>query len=271
MTRQFIPAKLEDNPTLEEADPGYRHRLAALPYRRRLMLLEGSWDVGYEGLVYAGFDTTVHVIDAAPIPSEWRRIRSIDFGYRNAMVVQWWAITPDDEMILYREIYETGLLTSELGPRIKELSVVETEDGIGAEDIEATVADHDADGRAELSRIHSMETVGARKAIEDGIQVVETRLKIDERGRSGIYIMRGATVRIDPLLESESKPTSTLDEFALYHRPKTAGDKAEKELPLDLNNHGMDAMRYAAQYLAHTDTIVFEPSGHRGIAGSFPT
>lgn len=41
----FIPALLEDNPTLCEADPGYKANLLALPTVDRLRLLNGNWKV----------------------------------------------------------------------------------------------------------------------------------------------------------------------------------------------------------------------------------
>lgn len=41
----FIPAKLEDNPILERADPGYRANLLALPWIERERLLRGNWKI----------------------------------------------------------------------------------------------------------------------------------------------------------------------------------------------------------------------------------
>lgn len=41
----FIPANLQDNPTLVEGDPGYRANLLALPWVDRQRLLEGNWKV----------------------------------------------------------------------------------------------------------------------------------------------------------------------------------------------------------------------------------
>ena len=261
-TRQFIPAKLEDNPTLMESDPTYRDRLMALPYRLRMMLLEGSWDVGFEGLVYPEFDSTVHVIDPFPIPPEWRRIRSIDFGFNNPAVVQWWAVSPDDVMYLYRELYHSQVLNSRLGQMVHSLSVETTEDGqISAERFEATVADHDADGRAELSQNANMGTVAARKNVAEGIQEVAARLTIHpDTGKARLYIMRGCTVARDPRLAANKATQTTEEEFSVYIYPPGAGDRAEKEAPLKLHDHGMDAMRYAAQYLRSAETFIYEPN-----------
>ncbi|MCP5059593.1 MAG: hypothetical protein GY937_23050 [bacterium] len=262
-TRQFIPARLDDNPTLVNADPDYRVRLESLPYRLRMMFLEGSWDVGFEGLVYPEFDSAVHLVSPFPIPREWRRIRSIDFGFNNPCVVQWWAISPDDEMYLYREIYHSRILNSRLGPMIHVQSV-EPPDEEGQESgerIEATVADHDADGRAELSQNASIQTVAARKSVADGIREVSERLVVNpETGRPRLYIMRDCTVATDSRLDAEKRPTSTADEITAYQYPPGSGDKAEKEAPIKLHDHGMDAMRYACMYLQGAETLIYEPS-----------
>lgn len=41
----FIPAKLEDNPTMAKLDPNYRGNLLALPDVERKRLLEGNWNI----------------------------------------------------------------------------------------------------------------------------------------------------------------------------------------------------------------------------------
>ena len=42
-----------------------------------------------------------------------------------------------------------------------------------------------------------------------------------------------------------------MEEFTSYVWPKTFGNKSEKvaEAPLKINDHGMDAMRYAVMYV----------------------
>ena len=216
-SRNFIPARVTDNPTLLDADPGYIARLEALPARERCMLLDGRWDVSFDGLVYDNFDTTLHVVDRVDLPSEWTRIRSVDFGYNNPLVVQWWALSGDDEMVLYRELYATRQLVSDIGPLVRDLSE--------GERIAATVADHAAENRAELEQ-HGNRTVPATKTI---------------------YLFRDCTLRRDPHLASSGRPTSTQDEFAVYQYPTDAGGSLG-EKPLDMDNHGMDAMRYAVMY-----------------------
>ncbi len=61
----FIPASLEDNPRLMEADPGYRANLMALTTVERERLLKGNWKIRPAAGLYFRRDwVTVH--DAAP-------------------------------------------------------------------------------------------------------------------------------------------------------------------------------------------------------------
>jgi hypothetical protein len=63
-SRPFVPALLVDNPSVD-AD-SYRLSLAQLDHTTRQQLEHGVWVRDAGGLVYAGFDETRNVIDAAP-------------------------------------------------------------------------------------------------------------------------------------------------------------------------------------------------------------
>ena len=61
----FVPARLEDNPTLEKMDPGYRANLMALEHVERERLLGGNWKVRPSaGLKFPRDKWLLH--DAAP-------------------------------------------------------------------------------------------------------------------------------------------------------------------------------------------------------------
>lgn len=244
----------KDNPFLYDQKTGertaqgetYLSKLSRLTGARFLRLMSGKWAAA-EGVVYPGFDAAVHVIEPFEIPSHWRRIRAIDFGYTNPFVCQWWAIDPDGRMYLYREIYRVQTLVEDHAKRILELT--------GDEKIEATVADHDAEDRATLSR-HGVETLPAFKAVTPGIQAVEGRLRIAGDKKARLYIFRGARADApDEKLVEAKKPACTEEEFDGYMWPKGADGKPLKEEPVKENDHGMDPMRYGAAYaddLAHT-------------------
>jgi predicted phage terminase large subunit-like protein len=61
----FVPARLDDNPALVAADPGYRANLLALPTVERERLLNGNWKIRPSAGLY--FQRAwVETIDAAP-------------------------------------------------------------------------------------------------------------------------------------------------------------------------------------------------------------
>lgn len=112
-TRVFIQSSVFDNKELMRNDPNYIANLAMLPEAQRNALLYGDWD-SYEGQVFtewtnnpAGYETRLrtHVINPFKIPSNWRRFRTLDWGFSKPYAVQWWAIDFDGRLYLYRQLY----------------------------------------------------------------------------------------------------------------------------------------------------------------------
>lgn len=202
-----------------------------------LRLREGKW-VQAEGVVYEDYDASIHLIDPFPIPDEWRRIRSIDFGYTNPFTCQWWAIDGDGRMYLYREIYETQRLVEDLARDIVRLSA--------GERIEYTVADHDAEDRATLQR-HGVSTVPAQKDVSPGIQALQSRFRVAGDGKPRIFIFRRALVQRDPKLAGIRLPTCLEEELPIYVWPDEG--KRNREQPVKEFDHGCDAARYACMSL----------------------
>lgn len=219
--------------------PAYLANLDKLTGVLAQRLVYGKW-VQAEGAVYDEYDPALHVIDAAKCPAFVRHIRVVDFGYTNPFVCQWWGLDADGRMYLYRELYVTRQLVEDLAARILTL----TADTY----IEGTVADHDAEDRATLAR-HGVITTPAQKNVSPGIQAVQARLKVQPDGKPRLFIVRGALVELDPLLEAAKKPVSTQDEVAGYAWTRTQDGKPNKEQPIKLDDHGMDAMRYAVMHI----------------------
>lgn len=212
--------------------------LGRLSGARSKRLLAGKW-ASVEGQVWEEWDAAVHLVKRFPIPKEWRRIRSIDFGYTNPFVCQWWAFDGDGRMFLYRELYHTKRLVSEHAARILALSE--------GEKFEATVSDHDAEDRATLYK-DGIPTVPANKAVQTGIQAVSLRLRPEGDGRPRLFILEDSLIDRDPTLVEAKLPTCTAEEMDGYVWPKGVDGKPNKEEPLKLNDHGCDALRYAAMY-----------------------
>lgn len=92
MRRQYIPAKLADNPTLTESDPDYIDRLEGLgnPALVRAMR-DGDWDIVSGGMFDDLWDRDKHVLQPFEIPASWRIDRSFDWGSSKPFSVGWWA------------------------------------------------------------------------------------------------------------------------------------------------------------------------------------
>lgn len=246
---KVFKSRHEDNPTLfdpltgEITEQGKRSlatldNLTGVRYKRGRL---GIW-AGVEGQVYEDYNSDLHLIDRFDIPKDWRRFRSIDFGYRNPFVCQWWAADEDDRLYLYRELYMTGRTVAVHAEKIKRYSE--------GESYEFTVADHDAEDRATLAE-HGIRTIAARKEITVGIEKVQERLKVQGDKRARIYFLRDALIEPDHTLEAAYKPLCTVDEITSYAYPEPKEDKSEDEKPSKVDDHGMDAMRYMVMAIEH--------------------
>lgn len=96
MLRQFIPAQLEDNPTMNANDPGYEARLAGLGSESLVRAMRyGDWDI-VEGAYFDNFDKKRHVIKPFKIPKHWTRFRSGDWGSAKPFSFGWYAVASED-------------------------------------------------------------------------------------------------------------------------------------------------------------------------------
>lgn len=92
MVRQYIPAKLTDNPTLMENDPDYADRLSALGSPELVKaMLEGDWNIISGGMFDDVFNRDVHIVKPFRPPSSWKINRSFDWGSSKPFAVGWWA------------------------------------------------------------------------------------------------------------------------------------------------------------------------------------
>ena len=199
----------------ENLSPEYLAILENYPEVMKQRMLWGKW-VASEGQVYSEFQTDVHVVKPFSIPDEWTKIRSIDFGFTNPFVCLWGALDHDGNLYIYRELYKSGVLTGEHAKTIRRLS--------GHERILMTVADHDAEERAELNS-NGIPTDPAEKQVLMGIQEVQKRLK-------------------EKKLFFFSSLKHTLSEMDSYTWLPPSEDRNAKEEPRKLDDHAMDALRY---------------------------
>lgn len=292
MHRQFIPAKLDDNPSMMEEDPDYGQKLEGLgnPALVRAMR-EGDWNV-VAGAFFPEFETNKHVVAPRSLPLYWHRFRSFDWGSARPFSVQWWAVSdgelsdfPRGALICYREWYgapkdEAGRSKPNTGLRLTAEEVAngilerEANDITGINKIMGGVADPSifaedggpsiADRMARLKvyfRAADNKRVGVRGAM-GGWDQLRARLKGDGR-KPGIYWFETCldTIRTLPALQADED------------RPEDCDTASE--------DHAADSIRYACLSRPYTAPLPAEmeperdkyarrwrPAGSRGIKGS---
>ena len=97
LTRQFIPAKLRDNPTLLTNNPTYAAQLAQMPLTLRRQLLDGDWNAG-EGLAFEELDEGQHIVPSFVPPNGWPLFGSFDWGYSHPWVFNLWTANEDGRL-----------------------------------------------------------------------------------------------------------------------------------------------------------------------------
>lgn len=97
-TRIFIPALLQDNPTLMENDPEYVNRLkhAGADWLVRAWL-DGNWNIVAGGMFDDVWSDRCHVVQPFRIPDSWYIDRGFDWGSSAPFAVLWFAESNGEE------------------------------------------------------------------------------------------------------------------------------------------------------------------------------
>lgn len=102
--------------------PDYVDSLLQYPENWVKRFVYCSWD-DFKGIVYSEFNEKVHVKPAAEIRAnieEYNHFIALDYGYRNPTGVIFAYTDYDNKLYIYNEIYQSGLLVSEICDMIKQ-------------------------------------------------------------------------------------------------------------------------------------------------------
>jgi len=98
MLRQYIPAKLDDNPSLTKNDPGYIDRLEGLGNPALVKAMkDGDWNIVAGGALDDVWSPRL-LLPRFQIPTSWTVDRSFDWGSSHPFSVGWWAQTDGTEV-----------------------------------------------------------------------------------------------------------------------------------------------------------------------------
>ena len=270
MKRQFIRARLEDNPAMAMDDPGYEQRLEGLGSEALVNAMRwGDWDV-IDGAYFDcwwPWKQAGGIVDPFTVPDHWVRFRSFDWGSARPFSVGWWAVAsetvkasdviiPRGAMVRYREWY--GFKEPNVGLK---MPVEKVAKGIlqrspKQEVVSYTVADpsifNEDGGPSKFERMNGAGLKGirpgdnkrtARQGASGGWDQMRARFE-GEDGRPMIYCFKTCTdsIRTIPSLQHD--------------------DVTPEDLDSDGEDHAADEWRYACMSRPYTRP---KPAEHRPI------
>jgi hypothetical protein len=109
MLRQYIPATLDDNPSMGEDDPTYRARIRGMGNAGLVRAFElGDWNAVLGAYLEGVWDEGLHVVEPFIIPATWKVWRAMDWGFARPYAVYWFAMDFDGCVYIWRELYGYG-------------------------------------------------------------------------------------------------------------------------------------------------------------------
>jgi len=253
--RRFIPATLFDNPYL--ADDGmYEANLLSLPEHQRRQLLEGDWDIN-EGAAFPEFNRRIHVVEPFDIPNSWPKFRAADYGYGSYSGIVWIAVAPDEQLIVYREMYVQKVLATDLADMILE---AESEEKIRYGVLDSSLWHKRGDTGPSLAE--QMIVKGCRWRPADrskgsrvsGKNEIHRRLQVDEFTEQPRLVIFNTCKNLISQL-----PSIPLDK----NNPEDVDTHAE--------DHLYDALRYGVMTRPRSSLFDYNPTSSSGFQVSDPT
>lgn len=240
MRRQYIPARLDDNPTMDE---DYGDKLAGLGSEAMVRaMLNGDWDI-VAGAFFTEFSRDRHVLKPFTIPPHWTRYRCFDWGSAKPFANYWIAVADGDSMglprgalVVYREYYgmkdgepNVGLKmpADKVGLEIKRRDNGETTkgDGFGVADPAITAVNGGISIAEEMRKVGVVWRKADNKRLP-GWEQVRIRLDGNADGEPMLYFFETCVHLIRTLTALQH------DE----HQPEDVDTNSE--------DHGPDALRY---------------------------
>lgn len=207
----FMPTSVIDN-ARANMDP-----------RRFNALFGGEWE-RMSGLVFDCFDEIENICEPFVLPTGTRVVAGVDWGYTHPYVVVVRAITPSGNHYQIGEFYQTELTIDkkvDVARRMK-----------AAFNIDTFYCDPARPDDIASFNVAKLGAVGAENDIRTGIDIHYELIKTRR-----YKIFKGSSPH-------------TEDEQELYHYPRPEDRGADKddveEMPVDKDNHALDANRYVS-------------------------
>lgn len=233
----YITAASWDNPYHSLYNMEKRRLKESTMDQRRFRMIFGGAFEKMEGLVYDCFNEDEHQCDPFTFPVGTKYFGGIDWGFNpDPFVLKVRAITTSGHHFSVSEHYQTRLTISDI------LTICRQKKNIYG--IERFYADPSQPGYIDYLSQNGIPIVGAINDIRIGI---DTHYELIKSGKYKLF--KGAN-------------PYTVDEYSSYHYPEPddlgPDDNSKENLPVDQNNHIMDAERYLSM-MTYKSTIKHTP------------
>lgn len=203
----------------------------------------GAEFTSFAGRIYSEFDEAYHVIDHVFNP-EWPNYLAFDFGFRNPFVCLNIQVDPAENVYVWDEYYERGIITPEHARRLKAIIKWRVDGGYhdpsGSDEAGSLLQEFQDTSVYANANLRNVMLSPAPNDWKMGVSRVKEWMKLRQPGREG-----GSP---KPKLFIDRNCVNTIKEMNLY-RVKEQGDKAAeradpREEPRKKDDHAMDALRY---------------------------
>ncbi len=246
--RWFVPSLVFDNPALVNGDMQYINFLKSLDPIKKKMWLHGKWDE-MSGLFFYMWSREHHVVDERDVvvdPVNCRIYRCVDYGTTNPFACLFAQVDKDGNVLVFDEIYETGLTPSMQA----EMILARTRQWrLTEDDIDLTVVDPAMKtGSQDMGiRLGSVLEIYQECGVEhialgnnarvQGWGVMKDYMTVPDMGEDG--------KRDEPRLKFSSRCTNSIETI-----PALVADQNNVEdVDTDGEDHIADALRYLLMFI----------------------
>lgn len=263
----MLYSRHEDNPSITEER---LNTLRALTGVRYLRLYLGQWAAA-EGMVYDEWDRPTHVVSKQKLV-EWgvfksdgslnrdviqRVVAGVDWGFKNPGVIQVYGLDGDTRIYLLCEVYRTRRT---IDWWLEQAKALDKEFGI-----ETFICDPSEPAYIKQFYDNNLYAIGAINDIAPGIDAVKYRLKVAGDGRPRLFVYEESLRERDELREADRQPYCLEQEIDAYAYPQNKDGQMVKEVPVKINDHGVDVLRYVCKWIDRDDSpIAISMSGDSG-------
>jgi hypothetical protein len=243
-TSVYVPATLFDNPDKEFVHD-YEAKLQNAKPHIRQALLYGNWYVTAGSFFADVWNDRLHVCKPFPIPKEWPKFRSMDWGFKLPGCIHWWAMDPDGNLFVFREMNFKGMNAEAVAD-----AIIQVEKGMGLVKGKKSKLSGPADTQLWEERGDGTKSK-AQEMADKGVLWVRAKKGTGSR-------LRNAELLYDRLGDHESGTTTPGIVFfshcqeAIKLIPSVGTSDDNSEEPADGNDdHPLDSVFYGCGHASH--------------------